>query len=289
MWCVVWFDLQRFPSVFDAPSKYLSVIVPAYNEQARLPEMMQSTLSHLAERQKHDPNFTFEIILVDDGSRDRTAEVMLDYTRSHGTDVVRVLKLAPNQGKGGAVQQGMLHARGQYLLMVDADGATQFSDLDRLERDIKSIETAGTGSGGSGDGIAVGSRSHLQKNAVATRKWYRNVLMYGFHFAVAFVGGVRNVRDTQCGFKLFTRRTAQLVFASQRIRRWCFDVELLYVAQSQGVPIIECDVNWAEIPGSKLALLDSSLKMARDLIVIRLCYVFGVWKIVKSPPLLRDR
>jgi len=131
-----------------------------------------------------------------------------DYT----CEQIRLLKLDVNQGKGGAVQQGMLHARGEYLLMLDADGATRIRDLDKLEEELLQIKN------NKGHGVAVGSRAHLQDKAVAVRKWYRNILMYGFHFAVALLC-VRHVRDTQCGFKLFTRKTAQILFSTQHLRR----------------------------------------------------------------------
>ncbi len=115
------------------------------------------------------------------------------------------------------------------------------------------------------------------------RKWYRNITMWGFHFWVSF-WCVKNIRDTQCGFKLFTRSTAALLFASQHLRRWAFDAELLHIAQREGFPIAEVEVNWTEIAGSKLNLVDASAQMARDLVVIRLCYTFGLWKYTRLTP-----
>jgi len=147
--------------------------------------------------------------------------------------------------------------------------------VEKLENELKAMEMGGLG-------IAIVSRAHLQNTAVAVRKWYRNITMYVFHYLVAFLC-VANVRDTQCGFKLFTRLTAQCLFATQHIRRWCFDVELLYVAQRLDIPIVEVEVNWSEVPGSKLRLIEASLMMARDLLVIRLSYMLRIWKI-KLPP-----
>ena len=258
-----------FPSLSSPPSLTLSLIVPAYNEQDRLHVMMESTLSYLRQRRSATPSFTYELIIVDDGSRDATYTGALHYTQQEGTDSVRVMKLPHNQGKGGAVQQGMLHARGEWLLMVDADGATRISDVEALERGAKRVQR--------GDlAVAVGSRAHLADDAVATRAWYRNVLMYGFHFLVSTLC-VRDVRDTQCGFKLFSRSAARRLFALQHLRRWCFDVELLFLAQRLGIPVVEVPVNWQEIPGSKIRLLESSLLMGRDLIIIRACYAAGIW------------
>jgi len=159
--------------------------------------------------------------------------------------------------------------------MVDSDGATRISDLDKLEAKLVSIEST------SGAGVVVGSRAHLQQDAVAKRKWYRNILMYGFHFLVSLLC-VRGVADTQCGFKLFTRKAAQHLFVTQNLRRWSFDVELLFVAQRLGFPIAEVAVNWQEIPGSKLSIVSSSFNMARDMFIIRLAYFLRLWRI-KNP------
>jgi len=240
--------------------------------------MLNETIAYLSDRVQRNKAFTWEIIVCDDGSRDRTSDVALEYSKKYGTDRVRVLQLKQNQGKGGAVQQGMLAARGQYLLMADADAATRISDLESLETRIKEIDKDGRA-------VAVGSRAHLQDNVVATRKWHRNLMMYVFHFAVAFLC-VRGVRDTQCGFKLFTRKAAQWLFINQQLRRWAFDVELLFLARHLNIPIVEVAVNWTEIAGSKLDPIDASLTMARDLVIIRLSYLLRIWRI-KSPAQLQ--
>lgn len=270
----------------------LSAIVPSYNEEDRVQLMLDDAWSYLAPRAAADPSFTFEILFVDDGSRDRTAEVIQSFVSTHegGADRIRLLKLRENQGKGGAVQQGMLHARGELLLMVDADGATRFSDVAKLESALQALVAQ---PGSNGHGLAVGSRKHLQSDAVATRKWYRNVLMYGFHFLVSSLTGIAHIKDTQCGFKLFTRATAQYLFTNQHLRRWCFDVELLFLSvqsafgsrteggrrsDAQRIGVVEVAVNWTEIPGSKINLLESSILMGRDLVLIRGAYMLGVWK-----------
>ena len=270
-----------FPSLSSPPSVTLSLIIPAYNEQERLDVMMDATLSYLRQRRVATPSFSYELLIVDDGSRDGTYSKALRYTQQEGSDTVRVMKLHRNQGKGGAVQQGMLHARGEWLLMVDADGATRISDVEALERGAKRVQRGE-------DVVAVGSRAHLADDAVATRAWYRNVLMYGFHFLVSTLC-VRDVRDTQCGFKLFSRAAARRLFALQHLRRWCFDVELLFLAQRMGVPVVEVPVNWQEIPGSKIRLLESSLLMGRDLVIIRTCYATGIWTMTPTDELKKSR
>lgn len=261
-----------FPSLYGPSEKRLSIIAPAFNEAERLAPFMSDTLSYLEKRTKLDPTFTWELIIVDDGSKDRTAAVAYElWGKKYGGDLIRVMKLAKNMGKGGAVQQGMLHARGELLLMADSDGATPMDQLEKLEAALQKVETKGAG-------IAVGSRAHLQEAAAATRKWYRNILGYGFNFLVSTLC-VKGVKDTQCGFKLFTRNTAQHLFYNQHLRRWSFDVQLLYIAQYLQHPIVEIGVKWDEIPGSHLDIIDASLQMGRDLLVIRLCYLLRIWAV----------
>jgi len=252
------------------PLVYLSIIVPAYNEKQRLPIMMEETLEYLKNRQTKDSSFTFEIIVVDDGSRDATSKVALEYSKKETTEKVRVLTLTRNRGKGGAVKRGMSVARGKYLLMADADAATKIQDLESLEKSLISVQKNDLG-------ISLGSRRHLQKVAEKKRKWYRNILMWGFHLLVEVLC-VKDIADTQCGFKLFTRKTAQMLFPIQHVERWAFDVELLYLAQYFNVPLSEVEVNWTEVPGSTLDPVSASLQMGKDLIRIRSAYFFGIWR-----------
>ena len=270
-----------FPSLFDEGSIYLSLIVPAYNEYVRLPPMMDATMDYLEKRRKRDSNFTYEVIIVDDGSRDTTVKVALEYSRKYSTDHVRVLKLFENNGKGGAVRKGMLRARGEYLLMVDADGATSISDIERLEDHMSKIEKDGLG-------MVVGSRHHLMDEAVAERSQLRNFLMFGFHFYVSIMCAA-GINDTQCGFKLFSRQAARNIFPSQHIERWAFDVELLYLANTLGIPIGEVAVNWQEIDGSKVNLFESIPQMARDIFTIRACYVLGIWKVKNYESVTKEK
>lgn len=253
----------------------LSVIVPAYKEETRLSLGVDVMIPFLKARQQKDARRTWEIVIVDDGSPDGTTKAALEYVKKEGIANVRVLTLKKNRGKGGAVKRGMMVARGKYILMADADGATQFSDVTQLEHKIQAIEK-------DGQGIVVGSRAHLEEaDVVRKRALLRNILMWGFHFLVSFVGGIHGVRDTQCGFKLFTRDTARIVFTNLHIERWCFDVELLFLASKFRIPVAEVAVNWEEIDGSKLEPFSSTLQMLRDLFRIRLCYTFGVWSAKK--------
>ncbi|CAH8507772.1 unnamed protein product [Heterobilharzia americana] len=236
----------------ERPDKELSVIIPAYNEVDRLKES--------------NKKFTFEIIIVNDGSKDHTLG---------GSDTVRVISLTRNRGKGAAVRIGMLSARGRILLFADADGATQFSDIEKLEEALSS-SIANRWNGGMA--VICGSRAHLEQQVIAKRNPLRNLLMYGFKLFVWFVC-IRGIRDTQCGFKLFSRPAARLLFHNLHVERWAFDVDLLYLAKHFDMNIVEIPVHWKEIPGSKLVPIFSWIQMAKDLLMIRLRYSLGAWKI----------
>lgn len=186
---------------------------------------------------------------------------------------MRVISLEKNRGKGGAVRTGVFSSRGKKILMADADGATKFADIEKVEEGLNNLrpwpkEMA----------ISCGSRAHLEKDSIAKRSYFRTLLMYGFHFLVWFLC-VKEIRDTQCGFKLLTREAALQTFSNLHIERWAFDVELLYIAQRLKIPIAEVAVNWTEIEGSKLVPFWSWLQMGRDLLFIRLRYMTGAWKL----------
>ncbi|XP_069323430.1 dolichyl-phosphate beta-glucosyltransferase isoform X3 [Eulemur rufifrons] len=236
---------ETLPSIWDSPTKRLSVVVPSYNEEKRLPVMMDEALGYLEKRQKQDPTFTYEVIVVDDGSKDQTSK-------------------------------GVFSSRGEKILMADADGATKFPDVEKLEKGLNDLQPWPDQMA-----IACGSRAHLEKESIAQRSYFRTLLMYGFHFLVWFLC-VKGVRDTQCGFKLLTREAASRTFSSLHIERWAFDVELLYIAQFLKIPIAEIAVNWTEIEGSKLVPFWSWLQMGKDLLFIRLRYLTGAWRLEQT-------
>ncbi|XP_036155824.1 dolichyl-phosphate beta-glucosyltransferase isoform X2 [Myotis myotis] len=236
---------ETLPTIRDSPTKQLSIVVPSYNEEKRLPIMMDEALGYLEERQKQDPTFTYEVIVVDDGSKDQTSK-------------------------------GIFSSRGEKILMADADGATKFPDVEKLEKGLKDLQPWPDQMA-----IACGSRAHLQTESIAQRSYFRTLLMYGFHFLVWFLC-VKGIRDTQCGFKLLTREAALRTFSSLHIERWAFDVELLYIAQFFKIPIAEIAVNWTEIEGSKLIPFWSWLQMGKDLLFIRLRYLTGAWRLERT-------
>ncbi|KAJ8785557.1 hypothetical protein J1605_007154 [Eschrichtius robustus] len=141
---------EALPSIRDSPTKQLSVVVPSYNEEkrckpysiflVRVPVMMDEALGYLEERQKQDPTFTYEVIVVDDGSKDETSKVAFKYCQKYGSDKVRVITLVKNRGKGGAIRMGVFSSRGKKILMADADGATKFPDIEKLEKGLNDLQ-----------------------------------------------------------------------------------------------------------------------------------------------------
>ncbi|PPQ98040.1 hypothetical protein CVT26_003035 [Gymnopilus dilepis] len=254
----------------DDPSTVdLTIVVPAYNETERLPDMMAATIKHLDSLKGKR---SYEIIVVDDGSSDGTSKTALGLAQKYANSDIKVVTLEKNVGKGGAVRHGMLHSGGERLLMADADGASRIEDLEELWKAMDTIAP------NNAPGVVVGSRAHLVKTeAVVKRSLLRNILMYGLHTILRIVG-VGHIRDTQCGFKLFSRSAAQQIFPAQHLPTWIFDVELLLLAKQLRIPVAEVPIEWHEVAGSKLNVVTASVQMLRDLLIVRANHLLGRWK-----------
>jgi len=234
----------------------LTIVIPAYNEEARLEPTLRAYLDHCRATRR-----AAELIVVDDGSRDGTSQVVEQLTDEYPE--LRLIRLAENRGKGFAVRSGVVNARGKLILFADADGATPLGELDRLEQAIAN-----------GADVAIGSRA-LDGTGVEVRaRLHRRVIGRAFHMLVETLT-VHSIRDTQCGFKLFREPVAHELFARMRMNGFSFDVEVLMMAQRQGYRIAEVPVNWTHQPGSKVNLVLDSARMARDLFIIRGRYVRG--------------
>ena len=203
------------PSIHVAPAKTITVVFPAFNEGNRLKAAVDEAIEYLTLKRKQDSRFSYEVIIVDDGSSDDTYAKAMKFVQRYGLDTVRVLRLPVNKGKGAAVRAGILAGRGETLLFADSDGATQFREVDKLSARLDALTRPVLGKENTAPslfqtvaerhGMVVGSRAHLeQTEAVAKRHWCRNLLMHGFHFCVLLVAG-SGVKDTQCGFKVRTR------------------------------------------------------------------------------------
>ena len=332
----------------EAPEVFLSVIVPAYNEQDRLDKMLADAVGYLESAyplaaasappitslppranstRKLQPNGQprsrsgsrsrlpggWEILIVSDGSTDGTVATALAFAASlpahaPARGAIRVVALGRNRGKGGAVLHGLRHARGAYAVFADADGATRFRDVARL------VVAARAGEDPQGRAVAVGSRAHLQQkrekkewakkrvaaangrpgeagrrrsssgaggsDAVVERSWFRTFLMRSFHVFLWLLTprATGRIRDTQCGFKLFSRGALRDIVPYMHCEGWIFDVEMLMLAEAAGIGVAEVPVTWREVKGSKLNVVRDSLGMAYGLGMLRAAWALGVYK-----------
>jgi len=227
-----------------------SIIIPAYNESARLGATLDRVLGYVSDR-----HWDAEVIVVDDGSRDTTADLVRRYARSHAC--VRLLENPGNRGKGYSVRNGMLNASGDVLLFSDADLSAPIEESSRL---FSAIE--------SGADIAIGSR--WLKPEMQTHRQSLLRQFYGrlFNLVLRILLGL-NFKDTQCGFKAFVRAGAQQIFPQQRIERWGFDPELLYLARRSGLKVTEVAVHWAHVEGTRISPLRDGLRMFEEVLRIR--------------------
>jgi len=224
----------------------LSIVIPAYNEQARLPRTVLETLHWCTTR-----NLEFELIIADDGSRDETLALARLFEESD----VRIRALAcPHMGKGAAVRIGILNAKGRIVLFMDADGATPLGEIPKL---LAAIEE--------GHDVAIGSRVVQSPGEVEVKTpLHRRFIGRTFAFFVNLFA-LEGIGDSQCGFKMFRREAARAIFYRQKIVGFAFDVEILFIARRLSLSIAEIPVNWVAQPGSKVNLFTDSLGMLWDI------------------------
>jgi dolichyl-phosphate beta-glucosyltransferase len=228
----------------------VSVVIPAFNEQDRLPATVRGAVEYFRGRRR-----AFELVVVDDGSRDRTAAAVLAMRREYPE--LRLLRLAANRGKGYAVRSGVLNCEGSLVLFADADGATPWDQFERLEAAIVA-----------GADVAIGSRAKSASDVRVRARVHRRLMGRIFASLVAVLA-IDGIEDTQCGFKLFRGAAAQELFSRMRMNGFSFDVEVLLMARRRGHTIAEVPVNWNHQPGSRVRLVRDSLLMVRDLLIIR--------------------
>ena len=183
---------------------------------------------------------------------------------------MKAVNYKKNGGKGYAVRTGMKYTEGKFTLMLDADGAT---DVNEIENFLNLARKKSN----SNDFIFIGSRSQVEKT-LQDRPWYRRIPSIVNNIIVKYILGVRKIKDTQCGFKLFSKKCGKELFSKMHLNRWAFDVELLILAQKNKVEVSEIAVEWQEMDGGNLFVLQATISFFRDYIGLFFFYLFGVWK-----------
>ncbi|WP_131741516.1 dolichyl-phosphate beta-glucosyltransferase [Actinomadura roseirufa] len=224
----------------------LTVVIPAYNELARLPRTLDAVRAHLDRGTDR-----WELIVVDDGSRDGTARPVRAAARADPR--IRLLRTPANRGKGHAVRTGVLASRGRLVLVTDADLATPVEELDLLRPSLDL-----------GFDAAIGSRSRVRRHPLRRPAARLGRLLIR-------ILAVRGIADTQCGFKLFDGDRARTVFAVARVDGWAFDVEILSLFARRGWPVAEVPVRWRHRAGSKIRPADYGRALA-EVVLVRLRY-----------------
>jgi dolichyl-phosphate beta-glucosyltransferase len=234
----------------QSSAPYISIVVPAYNEEHRIAESLKSLAEFLEAK-----DYTYEVIIADDGSSDRTAEICSGFAKTRPW--MRVLSSPGNRGKGHAVRMGMLEARGEYVLFCDADLATPMEELDGFWKHANT-----------GADVVIASRPLKESHLVKHQPLHREIAGRLFNAAVRIMA-VRGIHDTQCGFKLFTRDAARTIFSLCALDGFSFDIEVLHIAQKLGLTIDEVGVHWYHRDGSKVSFLRDGTRMLIDLTKIR--------------------
>lgn len=227
----------------------LSVIVPAYNEEGRLAPGLRQALEYLARRGE-----PYELLVVDDGSRDATARV----AEAFAPQGVRVVRHERNRGKGAAVRTGLLASRGRKVLVSDADFSTPIEEIEKLERFLQD-----------GTPLVIGSRGLADSQVRQRQPFYREMMGRTFNRLIRLFG-VRGIRDTQCGFKLARGEEGRRIAGELKIEGFAWDVEMIWLARRRGYKVAEVGVVWVNSPDSRVDPIRSSFSMFRDVISMRL-------------------
>lgn len=244
-------------------SKHLSVIIPAYNEERRIKGTLEAIYNYLLRQ-----NYDWEIIVVSDGSKDKTVEVISEFiSNKPGIGLIANTK---NHGKGYVVRQGMLQAVGRFRLFTDADNSTSIEQMEKFwpYLDEENYD------------IVIGSIEISGAEIHEQAQWYRRLLGRYSKYLIRIIAGLWSIHDTQRGFKCFTAASAQNIFSIAKINRFGFDIELLALAKKFGYKIKEIPVTWNN-PGDSTVSLKSYFEVLKDLIRIRFYLWFNIYGIKK--------
>ena len=237
---------------------FLSIVVPAYNEEARLPATLAEIAAWMEAR-----HLDAEILVVDDGSRDRTAEIAGEALRGRRG---RVLRNGENRGKGYSVRHGVLEAAGRFVLLTDADLSTPITEYDKVAAWVRDHDLD----------VAIGSRALPGSDVQQRQGLLRQTMGRIFNRIIRALTGL-TFRDTQCGFKLLDRERTRPLFEKMVVDRFAFDVELLFLCRRFGLTVREVPVIWRNAPGSKVSILGDPLNMIYDVLRVRWRFRRGLY------------
>jgi glycosyltransferase involved in cell wall biosynthesis len=233
-----------------------SIIIPAYNESERITATLESVAAYARQQQ-----WDVEVLVVNDGSRDNTVAVVEELARAH--PFIRILENPGNRGKGYSVRNGMLQARGEILLFSDADLSSPIEEAPKLFEALAA-----------GADVAIGSRWLRAELQSQRQPLLRQIYGRMFNVALRILLGL-NFHDTQCGFKAFRREAAQRIFPLQKIERWGFDPEILFLARKLGCRTVEVPVRWAHSAGTRLHPLRDGMRMVWEIFRVRWYAITG--------------
>jgi dolichyl-phosphate beta-glucosyltransferase len=238
---------------------FLSVVIPAYNEEKRLPRTINEIFDYLSKK-----NFSFEVIVVNDGSKDKTSDVVRELMKKYQN--LTLIENKENKGKGWVVRQGMMEAKGKLRLFTDADNSTPISEIEKFLIEFEK-----------GADIVIGSREIKGAILDPPQPLFRRFMGEGFKILRKIILGLWEIQDTQCGFKCFKSEVVEKIFPKCKINRFAFDPEILILAKRENYKIKEIPVYWRNDLESKVKF-NSIFNMAKDLFKIRLNLIFGKYE-----------
>lgn len=227
---------------------FISIVIPVYNEENRIQLFLSNVIDYISKK-----DFSYEVVIVDDGSCDKTITIVKSLLSEKLPGKYKILKLPVNLGKGAAIKKGMLESHGEYIFFLDADGSTAINEIDHFIPHF-SVDCD----------IYIATRT-IKHKAPFKRKFFG----YGYIYLANFVLQL-GVADITCGFKCYKRECAQKIFSRQKLNNWSFDAEDIFIARQYGYRIKEIPVKWKHITGSKVNVLRNVFTCGLDLFRIRL-------------------
>lgn len=231
----------------------LSLLIPAYNEEKIIENTLEKVLKFLSKKK-----YSWEIIVIDDGSRDRTSEIAKKFNK----EGINLVRYEINRGKGGALKEGVQKAKGDYIIFSDADLSVPISNIDKFLATLKKAD------------VTIGSRRIPGAKILVHQPLIREVLGRGYTWLTKFVTGV-SVADFTCGFKGFNKKSAKEIFSKTIICRWAYDSEILFLAKKMKYKVVEIPVEWKNREDTRVVLKSVIIETFKDLLSIRVNNLLG--------------